>query len=458
MKYSSLIPFILLLGCSHLQKEEQEPLTFFVYSTDFFSAVDSGGQKELTTKFNEILVALGKKGRGGRVGMGFVFPYLAWTQGSGAGPYKISSGITKYHELFIETAHKMNIPVLVQFNGAVWHSPSSQSAFLSYWKTFRGGKYLSRYKDGKVNHSIKQTGTIPKSEIRKHLDADPYGEERENSLFLTLSPHASEFRKARIQPLKTALHFWKELDKKYPGVIQAFTTDSEVSTFSCRDQAGSPLEIPIGYEVWNTKPFCQENHIKNCKDFFRLKKWDYSIPLHYKWYLFRSRNHLQFVQDTVNAIRDYFPHRPIYTHQISIRDKDITLKHHKNRDFASPQWTAFAKKASPGFTLYTYAGDSRGDKKQFIDEVSEKLRGQRWGILEFNTARGFKGTRDDLAKFTYGFMRYAYKKGVRVIAPLSWTSNSLDIGIRGTGVADGIKEFVVHGPDIPVLFGFSVKR
>ena len=63
--------------------------------------------------------------------------------------------------------------------------------------------------------------------------------------------------------------------------------------------------------------------------------------------------------------------------------------------------------------------------------------------MEFNTARAFPGSPKELTRFTKDFIAYAYDRGVRVIAPLSWESNSLDIGIKGSGVDEGIKEFIL---------------
>lgn len=305
---------------------------------------------------------------------------------------------------------------------------------------------LSRYKDSQVNAAISETGAISELDLRKYLDAEPYGPERENSLFFTLSPYAKEFRAARIDTLNKAVQFWKTLDTEYPGVIQAFTTDSEVSTSSFRDFPGGRLEIPIGFEKWNTEPFCKINKIRDCTGFMR-REMDYKTPLDLKWFEFRAKNHLRFVQDTVDSIRRQFPGRSIFTHQLSVLDGKLINTSYKNQDMASPQWTGFAKGANPGFTVYTYAGDRYGTKRKFLSEVCAKNDGRVWGLLEFNTARAFPGSQKELAKFTRDFIAYAYEQGVRVIAPLSWESNSLDIGIKGSGVDEGIREFILGETD-----------
>ncbi len=421
---------------------DREGLTFFIYTPPGFFAAAKESDKALEAQFNDIFTHVGRTGPRGQIGVGFSFPYLNWTEGQGSGPYKIPERFQKFSETLMRVAAKLKVPVMVQFNGAVWHSPTNKSAFLTYWKTVDGGKYLSRYKDGQVNAAIPDIGSIPESEIRKYLDAEPYGAERENSLFFTLSPYAKDFRAARINVLNEAVHFWRTLDSEYPGVIQAFTTDSEVSTSSFREYPGGKLEIPIGFEKWNTEPFCKMNKIRDCKAFMQ-RQMDYKNPLDLKWIEFRAKNHLQFVQDTVNSIRRQFPDRPIFTHQISVLDGELINTSYKNQDLASPQWTGFAKGANAGFTVYTYAGDQYGTQRKFLDEVGAKTGGKAWGFMEFNTARAFPGSPKELTRFTKDFIAYAYDRGVRVIAPLSWESNSLDIGIKGSGVDEGIKEFIL---------------
>jgi len=430
---------------------DREGITFFIYS-DFFAAATESDQA-LKAKFNEVFAHVGRVGPRGQVGAGLVFPYLTWTEGNGSGPYYIPNRYKKGYDNFMRVAHDLKVPVLVQLNGAVWHSPSKNSAFLNYWMTADGGRYLSRYKDGRVNAAISETGKISESDIQKYLDADPYGPAKENSLFFTLSPYAKDFRVARISVLNNAVHFWKALDSKYPGVIKAFTTDSEVSTTSFRDYPGSKREIPIGFETWNTEPFCQINKIRDCKEFFTQSEMEYSNPMDLKWFEFRSKSHLQFVQDTVDSIRRQFPNRSIFTHQISVLDGELINKSYKNQDLGSPQWTGFAKNANPGFTVYTYAGDQYGTSRRFLDQVSTKADGKAWGLLEFNTARAFPGSKKELTGFTKNFIEYTYGRGVRVIAPLSWESNSLDIGIKDSGVDEGIKEFILEHPNKSKVYG-----
>ena len=383
---------LLLIGWARPMEKpihDREGITFFIYMpADFFAAASESDQA-LEAKFNEVFARVGRVGPGGQVGAGLVFPYLTWTERNGSGAYDIPKKYQKEFDTFMRVAQHLKVPILVQFNGAVWHSPSENSAFLNYWKTVDGGKYLSRYKDGRVNAAISESGSISESDLKKYLAVDPYGPAKQDSLFFTLSPYAKDFRTARIGVLNEAVSFWKALDSKYPGVIKAFTTDSEVSTSSFREYPDSNREIPIGFEIWNARPFCQINQIRNCKEFFARSAMDYRNPLDLKWFEFRSKNHLQFVQDTVDSIRQQFPRRPIFTHQISILDGEIINKSYKDQDLGSPQWTGFAKNANPGFTVYTYAGDRYGTARKFLDEVSAKADRRAWGLLEFNTARAF---------------------------------------------------------------------
>lgn len=446
MKSFLILSVLLFVGCTHAPPSRNElapdeRVTIYIYPNALVRAA-SQSEDLIRDEFTRIFHHVGREGPRGKVGIGIVFPYLTWTEGSGKGPYQIPKEIKEAHEAIVRVATQMKTPLLVQFNGAVWHIPSTDSAFLTYWKTIGGGKYLSRYQDGKVNESILEKGQIPIEKLKKYLGVDPYTSEKQNSLFFTLSPHATELRQARLETLRTAVKFWKELDRKYPGTIASFTTDSEVSNFSFRDRPNDKREIAIGFESWNTKIFCQLYLIPNCQAFFSKKEFTYRDPTELSWFEFRAKNHQKFLQDTVNGIRDFFPDQPIFTHQIAVLDEENPLQKYRNQDLASPQWAAFVDNAFPGFTVYTYAGDQYGTKKKFIEEVSLKAKSQPWGFLEFNTARAFSGSKQDLARFTLEFLKYAQAKGVRVVAPLAWEANSLDNAVKDTGVDEGIRQFV----------------
>jgi len=439
----TFIATIFLLGCAHQNlnvSDTTSGVTVFLYSSNILKAAQAGDEV-LESEFMEYFRHLGRKGTNGEVGIGLVFPYLNWTEGEGRGPYLIPTRLKERHETILKVAAKMKIPVLVQFNGGPWHSPSKESAFIHYWKTIDGGIYLSRYKDGKVNSAIDQKARIPKTLLEEYLAVDPYGGNAEDSLFFTLSPYANDFRHARLEALRTAVKFWKQLDEKYPGTIRAFTTDSEVGNLSFRISSDKNREIPIGYETWNTEQFCKTNQVKDCAEFF-IKEFTYKDSLEIKWRDFRAKNHQIFIQDTVDVIREYFSTIPIYTHQMAVLDEESFLANYKNQDLGSPQVTAFVERANPGFTVYTYAGDQNNKKKRFVDEVQSKIGAQPWGFLEFNTAAAFSGNKEALANFTEQFLRMAQAKGVRLIAPLSWKSNSLDSAIKDNGVDEGIRHFI----------------
>ncbi len=433
-----LILSVLFISCSSVpSKPGQEIVTFYVYPSGHFKAAQTG-YKSVLKKFREIQSHLGAKGTRGRVGIGLVFPYLAWTSGEGEGPYKLRGSVLKDHDIFLRAAQELNIPVMVQFNGAVWHSPQHNSAFLNYWKTVGGGKYLSRYKDGKVNESIGGSfSKVSKKELGKYLNTSPYDiKSSQNALFLTLSPYATRLREARREALLLSVNFWKKLDLKYPNVIQSFSTDSEVSNFSFRFK--KDRAIPIGYEEWNTKPFCEENNVKNCREFF-TRDFEYKSDLEKKWFYFRASNHKAFVKDTVDIIRKVFSRRAIYTHQIPTPEGQYIRKY-KKRDFASPLETAFTVGSFPGFTMYIHEQRDQ-EFKRLLDQIYDKSKSQ-WGMVEFNPGKSWKGTKEQLRQYTLDILNLSYEKGVRVICPLSWETNSLDFGIKDSGIDKGISDFL----------------
>ena len=65
-------------------------------------------------------------------------------------------------------------------------------------------------------------------------------------------------------------------------------------------------------------------------------------------------------------------------------------------------------------------------------------------MLEFNPGKSWLGSKEDLREYTFNILTFAYNHGVRVVAPLSWTDNQLDKGIRNSGVDEGIKQFIMQ--------------
>ena len=443
-----MIIYTVWQSCTTMKKESLKDkhtdisgsIRFFVYPSGNFDAAEAGDAK-LEEFFFDIIKHVGHKGPRGVVGIGIVFPYLTWTNGMGNGPYTIPQRIQKFHRQFVRVASKMRLPILVQFNGGPWHTASSKSAFLNYWKTVGGGKYLSRYKDGRVNDSLLKTGTINKKRLQPYLNISPYHtDQAKDSLFLTLSPYASKYRQARLDVLHQAVLFWKRLDSEYPGVITDFTTDSEVASFSHRfDKNGN--EISIGYEEFVSKPFCKKFNIQNCNSFIK-QDFKYDTEEQINWFKFRADMHRKYIADTVAIIRKSFPQRPIWTHQIPVLD-EIKRGGFRNRDFASPQSTALVPGAFPGFTLYIYGKRDKKFKK-LVKQISAKTKGNQWGMLEFNPGKSWLGSKEDLREYTFNILTFAYNHGVRVVAPLSWTDNQLDKGIRNSGVDEGIKQFIMQ--------------
>lgn len=449
-KIPSLICFLCLSSCITPFKEEtksldtrSEGINFYIYLYDEHFKAAEKGEEALKKLYTELLNYTGKKSSWGKVGIGFVFPYLSWTEKTTTGPYEIPKKFKKLYEKSIKVASDMKLPVLVQFNGAVWHGADSKSSFLSDWKTKDGGKYLSRYKDGQVNDSIKNlVNNISKDKLKNFLNISPYDTKNaKDSLFFTLSAYAIDFQKSRLQTLEKAVHFWKKLDDKYSHTIQAFTTDSEVCNFSFRKIKSSQKNLPIGYEDFVTSPYCQKYQIKDCKKYFKNKSFNYKDPADRRWFNFRAHSHREFIKSTTLIIRKLFPQNPIYSHQIPVPDNHYI---YKGRDFASPQSTAIIEGLRPGFTFYIY---SKRDKEQklMIQEIYKKSKGP-WGFMEFNPGKNWKEGKNELKQYTYEIISYASKRGVRAIAPLSWQSNSLDTAVKGSGIDEGIKLFLEKGP------------
>jgi hypothetical protein len=95
---------------------------------------------------------------------------------------------------------------------------------------------------------------LTKEELAPFIGIHPYDLNRQGALFLTLSPNANSYRRARLKVLDLALAEWQRIDRTYPGTIQAFTTDSEVCDFSFRSLSSGDA-LPIGYERAMTEPF-----------------------------------------------------------------------------------------------------------------------------------------------------------------------------------------------------------
>ena len=232
---------------------------------------------------------------------------------------------------------------------------------------------------------------------------------------------------------------WKNISAAHKKLNIAYSTDSEVTNFSFREANGKM--IPISYEKLLVDSFNQSEKVP--ADFFQKNRFAYESELEKKWFRFRSGIHRSFVADSVNAIRAELGDVVIYTHQIpTLSGEYVSAKGH---DFASPLQTAFVEASRPGFTIYVY-----GKRDEYFKKVSAQIERKvgvgHWAAVEFNPGKHWTGTREELAAYTTKILRHLHKHRCRVVAPISWESNSLDKGIRDSGVDVGIRRFLEHGP------------
>ena len=436
----------LLLGqpCSLSQTQAPErshhrPISFFIYPPGFSGA--RRGDDAVRAQFQEVIDHLGNRSRYGSVGIALNDPYLTFVTGHGPASFVVDAVRMKLYEANVRVAHEMGLPVMVGFNGGPWFQPGG--AFNAYWKTVEGGRFLARYKDGQVNDSLHSKGPLTKEELEPFLGIHPYDSNRRDALFLTLSPNATSYRRARLKVLDLALAEWQRIDRIYPGTIQAFTTDSEVCDFSFRSLPSGDA-LPIGYEKAMTEPFCRRYGTTDCDAFFRDRQFTYQSAEERRWYDFRVEAHRQFVADTVSAIRKRFPRRPIFTKQLGTLDEKLILDF-RRQDWASPQQTAFVKGALPGVTANVYGGRD-ADFRELVSQLSDKAGDKGWA-LEFNPGNDWHGSRAELSLFSVSLFRFLADHDVSMISLLAWNSNALDAGIKDTGVDDAVKRFLAEGPD-----------
>ena len=435
---SRILPFA-LGACVHFGDQSQ---TLISPTVDFYVYMQGSSTENFT---NQVREGLGRDSKWGRIGIAVVHPYTSDIRGEGPDKFFIPEDLFTHHKAIACYAKKMNVPLMIQFNGANWHDADVKSAYHRYWKTFNGGEFLSRYIDGRVNETIGQTERqLPRSLLERFIGTDPYSKYAPDTLIFTNSMYAERYQEARLNALELAAKHWKKIDEECGGAITAITTDSEVSNFSFRVNAKTNRPLQVGYEDSMTAPFCQQHRVKDCAAFFSKTEFIYETDLEREWFQFRAKNHRRFVQASVNQLRKDFPRHLIYTHQIPTLDSEI-IDRASGHDFASPQSTAFVDGAFAGFTVYIYGGrESRFIK--VLEEISKKAENNPWGFLEFNPGKNWKGSKENLAEFTHRILSLAHKSGVRLIAPLSWESNSLDSGINGSGVDEGIRKFLINGP------------
>lgn len=427
-------------GAQDKPAREQTLLTFYINATQLLKKASSG-EHAIEKSFQEIVTHLGKESRWARVGISLNYPYTNFLEGTGPNDFHIPDRFKVIYGRILKVARQMNLPVLVAFNGSVW--AGGDGPFHRYWKTKDGGKYLMRYKDGQVNESIKtKTNTIPRATLSKYLGFSGYVNSSQ-ALLLTNSKHATDYHESRIAVLRLAVNMFKELDGLYPDAIQAFSTDSEVSTFSFRKGKNGRF-VGLGYEDFVTIPFCRKYGISNRDEYFRNRKFTYDNVDDLKWFKFRSDLHREFVASTAHTIRSEFKLKRIFTHQLLQPDSDKVMPG-LGHDFASPQSTAIVRDTNPGVTVYVYGGRDIWVKGA-INEFAEKAGDKVWGAMEFHPGKHWSVSSDKKADYTYEFVRYLYNRNVRLICPFSWESNSLDSAVKGTGVDEGIRRFIAEGP------------
>jgi len=422
------------------EKSRQRPISFFIYTPGLSGA--QHGDDAVRAQFQEFIDHLGSRSRYGSVGIALNYPYLTFVIGHGLGSFAVDTDRIKLYEANVRVAHEMGLPVLVGFNGGPWFQPGGP--FNSYWKMAHGGRFLARYQDGQVNESLHSKSSLTKEELEPFLAIHPYDLKRQDALFLTLSPNATKYRRARQKVLDLALTEWRRIDRTYPGTIQTFTTDSEVCDFSFRSQPSGDA-LPIGYEKAMTEPFCRRYGIADCGAFFRDRLFTYQSSEERHWYDFRVEAHRQFVSDTTSAIRKSFPRTPIFTHQLGTVDGKL-IENFRKQDWGSPQETAFVNGANPGVTAYIYGGRD-SEFRELVSQISEKAGGKGWALAEFNPGKDWHESRAELGQFSFDLLRFLADHQVSMIALLAWNSNALDPGIKDTGVDDAVRRFLAEGPD-----------
>jgi hypothetical protein len=402
-------------------------------------------ERAIEQQFIEIRQHLGNVSTRGRVGVGLNYPYTVMVEGEGPDRFRVRADTARLYDINVKVAQKLRMPVLVGLNGADWAGPAGP--FNAYWKTADGGKYLSRYKDGRVNESIKQPWeNISGAVIEPYLGSWGYDKDAgKDALLLTKSPEAKPFCASRLAVLRLALDFWRNLDRKYPATIQAITTDSEVQGWSFRlDHEGRALAT--GFEDFMILPFCRQYGIKSCREYMSSHHFNYRSEEDRRWFRFRAAAHRAFVQSSVDAIRAVFPDRQIFTHQFETLDGEY-LYPYRAYDFGSPQETAFVTGANSGFTFYIHNGDDKRFKAMVSQYAAKaKAAGRLWGIMEFHPGKTWNGSKAALRDYTRDILLYLQANGVSAIALLAWEDTPLDRGWKGSGADDGLKLFLEETP------------
>jgi hypothetical protein len=439
---ASVIILLLAVPCAHAESARTHAMQFYVYPKGLMQA--EKGETAVESAIDDILQKTGSASPWGTVGIALVHPYTAFVEGSSPADFRMKEAIKPFYETIVRVAARRKVPLLVTFNGANWAGPGGP--FNAYWKTAEGGRYLARYRDGKVNASLGQFDQdLPADRLKPFLAISPYDAERAaDGLFLTNSPEAALLQESRLAVLKSAATFWQSISRTYPGVFRTLSVDSEVCDFSFRlDSSGK--YVPIGYEDFVTAPYAERYGIEDRRGYFREHRFVYDSPEDRRWFAFRAELHRRFVQRSVNVLYEAFPHTEIYTHQLVTADEQYLS--YKGHDFASPQSTAFVENANPGITFFLHEGRDEEFRK-IVGQLAAKAASAEkpFGLMEFHPGKTWTGTRSQLCDYTVKILSYLHAEGASVVALLAWESNSLDRGIRDSGVDDGVKLYLSRGP------------
>jgi hypothetical protein len=426
-------------GTSPSTSQPTSKLSISVQVENLAGLADQGDQA-LRDAFNEVLTTLGADTAvWGDVGITVSYQYLAELVGVGPDQFHIGAVARTRYESIVRVAHELNIPLVVTLDGSTWGSATGP--FVAYWKIRGGGMYLSRYQDWVVNADIGITSEfIPADTLRPYVTSGP-GPDR---LTLTSSYFATDLRAARLAMLGLAMSFWQMLDAKYPGTIAAFTTDPEVSNWSFRKHPDGTA-IPIGYEDLLAVPYCRQYAIVDCARYFDGKTFDYDHdPTDRRWYEFRAGVNKQFTVDTVGVVRASFPSRPVYTHQVLTAEGEY-LSPGVRQDWASPPRNGFIPTTEPGFDVYI--NDNNTVRvRQMLAAVGEMGAYAPWGLTELNTCKNCSLSVAGVRAYTREFMSYLHSIGVTFADVRPWLSDANNYGIRDSGAALGIRDYLHGGP------------
>lgn len=69
------------------------------------------------------------------------------------------------------------------------------------------------------------------------------------------------------------------------------------------------------------------------------------------------------------------------------------------------------------------------------------------GAGRVQSGKAWPGTRADLAAYTDELLQFLAAHEISMVGLLAWESNALDMGVKDTGIDDGVKHYLANGPD-----------